>query len=113
MNIKKNKPIGKLEQKINEQYGNFENFINEFKTEASYVVGSGYTFLVLNENNLEIINTSNQENPYSYNLIPIMALDLWEHAYYLDYFNRQEYINNFFSIVDFEQVNSNYEKNIK
>lgn len=113
MDINKNVPIGKLEEKINEQYGSFENFKNEFKIQATYVVGSGYTFLVLNKNNLEIINTSNQENPYLYGLIPIMALDLWEHAYYLDYFNRQEYIDNFFSIADFEEISLQYEKNIK
>ena len=113
MNKNKNEPVGALKEKIINQYGSFERFIEEFKTQASYVVGSGYTFLVLNKDNLEIINTSNQDNPYSYGLIPIMALDLWEHAYFLDYFNRQEYIDNFFSIVDFEQINNNYEKSIK
>ena len=111
--LNKSEPVGKLKQKIEQQYGNFENFKEEFKKQASYVIGSGYTFLILNNNDLEIINTSNQENPYSYDLIPIMNIDLWEHAYYIDYFNRQEYIDNFFSIIDFEEVNNNYEKNIK
>ncbi len=113
MGVNKNKLIGKLKEKVIQQYGSLEQFLEEFKKQASYVVGSGYTFLVLNGDNLEIINTSNQENPYLYGLIPIMALDLWEHAYYLDYFNRQEYIDNFFSIVNFEEVNKNYEKEIK
>lgn len=111
--LNKSEPVGKLKQKIEQQYGNFEKFKEEFKKQASYVIGSGYTFLILNNNDLEIINTSNQENPYSYDLIPIMNIDLWEHAYYIDYFNRQEYIDNFFSIIDFEEVNNNYEKNIK
>ena len=111
--LNKSEPVGKLKQKIEQQYGSFENFKEEFKKQASYVIGSGYTFLILNNNDLEIINTSNQENPYSYDLIPIMNIDLWEHAYYIDYFNRQEYIDNFFSIIDFEEVNNNYEKNIK
>ena len=111
--LNKSEPMGKLKQKIEQQYGSFENFKEEFKKQASYVIGSGYTFLILNNNDLEIINTSNQENPYSYDLIPIMNIDLWEHAYYIDYFNRQEYIDNFFSIIDFEEVNNNYEKNIK
>ena len=101
--LNKSEPMGKLKQKIEQQYGSFENFKEEFKKQASYVIGSGYTFLILNNNDLEIINTSNQENPYSYDLIPIMN----------DYFNRQEYIDNFFSIIDFEEVNNNYEKNIK
>lgn len=111
--LNKSEPVGKLKQKIEQQYGSFENFKEEFKKQASYVIWSGYTFLILNNNDLEIINTSNQENPYSYDLIPIMNIDLWEHAYYIDYFNRQEYIDNFFSIIDFEEVNNNYEKNIK
>lgn len=111
--LNKSEPVGKLKQKIEQQYGSFEKFKEELKKQASYVIGSGYTFLILNNNDLEIINTSNQENPYSYDLIPIMNIDLWEHAYYIDYFNRQEYIDNFFSIIDFEEVNNNYEKNIK
>lgn len=111
--LNKSEPVGKLKQKIEQQYGSFEKFKEEFKKQVSYVIGSGYTFLILNNNDLEIINTSNQENPYSYDLIPIMNIDLWEHAYYIDYFNRQEYIDNFFSIIDFEEVNNNYEKNIK
>ncbi|MCM1371169.1 MAG: superoxide dismutase [Clostridium sp.] len=110
LSLNKNKPVGLLKDKIDKQYGSFDNFKNEIITTASYLKGSGYTFLVLNNENLDIINTPNQDNPYSYNLIPIMALDLWEHAYYLDYFNRQEYIDNFFSIVDFEEISHNYEK---
>ena len=63
---------------------------------------------------LEIINVSNQDTPYSYGLVPIMNLDLWEHAYYLDYQNeRNVYINNFFSIIDFNKVSKNYEKEIQ
>jgi len=80
--------------------------------QAGLVVGSGWTFLVINgEGKLEIINTSNQETPYLYGLKPIMALDLWEHAYYLDYQNRRDqYISNFFQIVDFDMINKLYEK---
>ena len=56
---------------------------------------------------------SNQETPYLYQLIPIMTIDLWEHAYYLDYQNRRgDYINNFFEIVDFVEIGKQYEKNI-
>lgn len=106
------KPVGKLKEKIEQTYGNYENFKKEFIKTANFVVGSGYTFLVVNpENELEIINTSNQETPYLYGLTPILALDLWEHAYYLKYQNnRQDYINNFFSIIDFENVNKQYEQ---
>ena len=101
-----------FKNKLIEDFGTVENFKNEFINQANYVVGSGYTFLVLNkENKLEIINTSNEDTPYSYDLKPIMNLDLWEHAYYLDYQdNREEYINNFFSFVDFNEVSKIYEE---
>jgi len=108
-------PFGDLKQAIDNQYGNYDNFKTEFKTTASKLVGSGYTFLVLdNYKKLNIINMSNQESPYSYDMVPLMTLDLWEHAYYLDYQNlRNEYIDNFFEIVSFDKVNENYKEAIK
>ncbi len=111
--LKNTEPKGKLKEAIDDNFGDFENFKQEFIKTANYLVGSGYTFLVLNDNKLEIINLSNQETPYSYNLIPLIALDLWEHAYYLDYQNdRKNYILNFFEIIDFDRVLELYEKNI-
>lgn len=106
-----NMPIGNIRNKIFEQFGSFNNFKNKFIETANYLVGSGYTFLVVNKKgDLEIINMSNQETPYIYDLIPIMALDLWEHAYYLVYRNRRsEYIERFFEIIDFNNINKNYE----
>lgn len=108
-------PKGKLLDKINSTYGNYNNFKLEFIATAKKLVGSGYTFLVMDKNkNLKIINTSNQESPYSYNFIPLFAIDLWEHAYYLDYQNkRDDYINNFFSIINFESAEKIYEANIQ
>lgn len=106
------KVSGKLERDINKTYGSFENFKNEFIESTKSLVGSGYTFLVLNhENKLEIINTSNQDTPYSYGLKPIFNIDLWEHAYYLDYQNnRNQYVLNFFQNVDFNYISEEYEK---
>lgn len=106
-------PKGKLLEKINTAYGSFENFKQEFIESTKTLVGSGYTFLVLDKNkNLKIINTSNQESPYSYGFVPLLNIDLWEHAYYLDYQNkRDDYVNNFFSIVDFDNASLIYEKN--
>lgn len=106
------KVSGKLERDINKTYGSFENFKNEFIESTKSLVGSGYTFLVLNhENKLEIINTSNQDTPYSYGLKPIFNIDLWEHAYYLDYQNnRNQYVLNFFQNVDFNYISEKYEK---
>lgn len=111
--LKNNKPIKSIEKAINSNFGNYENFKKQFKLEAHKLTGSGYTFLVINKNgNLQIINMSNQESPYLYDMIPIIALDMWEHAYYLDYqSNKDKYIDTFFEIIDFNKINSTYEKN--
>lgn len=94
------------------QYGSFDNFKSEFISCANKLVGSGYTFLVYKDDKFDIINLPNQESPYSYNYIPLIALDLWEHAYYLTYYNdRTLYINNFFSVINFDYANILYEKN--
>lgn len=109
-----NYPTGILLNKINEQYGSYDNFKQEFISIANNLKGSGYTFLTLDKNNkFKIISTSNQDTPYSYGLIPIMTIDLWEHAYYLKYKNnRPEYINNFFKIIDYQKVSNNLSKHI-
>lgn len=107
-------PKGKLLDKINSTYGSYEGFKKQFIATTKKLVGSGYTFLVLDKNkNLKIINTSNQDSPYSYGFIPLLTIDLWEHAYYLDYQNKKDdYINNFFSIINFESAEKIYEDNI-
>ena len=116
MNPKKyNKPVKSIAKAIEDQYGGYDAFQDEFFKTASYLVGSGYTFLVLNDQNkLEIINLSNQDTPYTYGLVPFIALDNWEHAYYLNYYNeRDRYMKNFFEIIDFEYINNLYEKAIQ
>jgi len=111
-NLKNNIPVGSIKEEIDEYYGNYEIFKKEFKKMALELVGSGYTYLVINKNKeLQIINMSNQESPYMYGMIPIIAIDLWEHAYYLDYQNNKEkYIDTFFEIIDFNKINNLYEK---
>ena len=97
---------------IVKQYGSIDNFKTEFINCANKLVGSGYTFLVYKDDKFDIINLPNQENPYSYNYVPLIAFDLWEHAYYLTYYNgRTLYINNFFTIINFDYANTIYEKN--
>ena len=108
-----NKPYttNNLVKSIIKQYGSYEKFKEEFIKSANKLVGSGYTFLVLKNNALDIVNLPNQENPYTYNMIPLLALDLWEHAYYLTYFNdRNAYINNFFQIINYDNANKIYEE---
>lgn len=104
-------PSGSLLDKIVETYGSYDSFKKKFIEEANKVVGSGYTFLVMEPNKkINIINLPNQESPLTYGFEPLLALDLWEHAYYLDYQNRRnEYINNFFSIVNFDEASKKYE----
>ena len=79
-----------------------------FKKSATNLKGSGYTFLVLDKNGkLRIINMSNQDTPYYYGFIPIMTIDVWEHAYYLDYQNdRKNYLKNLFLIINWHIVSS-------
>ena len=114
MNHKNRIPTGKLKIAIDKKYGSYDKFKREFIRKANMMIGSGYTFLVINKNGLDIINLSNQETPYLYNMIPLLALDLWEHAYYLDYqSDRANYINNFFQIIDFDLSSKLYEEQTK
>lgn len=99
---------------INKHFVSFDNFKNEFINMATELKGSGYTFLVLDRNNkLRIINTSNQDTPYYYGFIPIMTIDVWEHAYYLKYYNkRKDYLEEIFNIIDWDKVYNLYLLNI-
>ena len=111
MNKNSNLPRGKLKSKIDSQYGDFNNFWNEFKKMALSLKGSGYTFLVLRKDgNLEILNFHNQDIPLLYGYVPLFNIDLWEHAYYLNYENdRSKYVDNFREIVDFTNAGFLYD----
>ena len=84
-----------------------------FKKTALNLKGSGYTFLVINnDNNLQIINLPNQETPYYYHLTPLITLDMWEHAFYINYENKKDlYIDNFFNIINFNEANKYFNQN--
>ncbi len=105
-NVKNNEFLDRIILK----YGSFSNFKNIFKKEASYLVGSGYTFLVLDKNNnFKIINLPNQELPISLGFKTLIALDLWEHAYYLQYnVNKSEYIDLFLDNLNLSNINKIY-----
>ncbi len=106
MNPKGEKPTGVLLQKIKDKYGSYEKFKMAFKEKALSLKGSGYTYFVYKNNELELINLQNQDNPYNYDYIPIICIDMWEHAYYINYENYKEiYIDNFLEIVDFQKAN--------
>lgn len=104
------KPTGLLRKKINDTYGSYDNLLDKLEEEALKLKGSGYTFLVCDTNkNLEIINMSNQDTPILYNKVPLLNIDLWEHAYYINYENdKKRYITNFKQIIDFNNANNIY-----
>ncbi len=106
------KPIDNLKKQIEKQYNSYENLLSLLKESALKVKGSGYTFLVIGNNNtLEIINTKNQESPLLYGYLPILAIDLWEHAYYLNYENeRARYLDNLEKVLDFTNANNIYNR---
>lgn len=103
-------PSGNLKDELNKTFGSYENFWNLFKDQALKLKGSGYTFLVIKNNgNLDIINMSNQEIPISFGYIPLFNIDMWEHAYYLNYKNEKiNYIENLKNIADFTNANKIY-----
>ena len=108
------KPNGKLLESINQNFESFENFKNEFSKAAATRFGSGWAWLCIHENGkLEICSTANQDNPLMPGIgcggFPILAIDVWEHAYYLNYQNRRpDYINAFFNLINWEKVNEKY-----
>ena len=107
----KHKPEGKLLKEILNTFGSFNNLKKELNTASLNQFGSGYGWLVKTKRNkLKIINTSNHDSPYSLGYIPLLTIDVWEHAYYLKYKNlRKDYIENIWNIIDFEIIESLYE----
>lgn len=99
-------PEQNLKEKIEIEFSSFEKFKEEFKEKALTLFGSGWVWLALNkENKLEIIQTKNQDSPLSIGLKPLLTIDLWEHAYYLNYQNkRAEYVDNFWNIINWKQA---------
>ena len=103
-------PGGKLAEKIDEQFGSFEEFQRQFEEAGASLFGSGWVWLVNNdEGELGIIKGSNAENPLTQGLNPILTFDVWEHAYYLDYQNRRaDYLHRLWDIVDWSVIESRY-----
>jgi len=101
-----------LNSALIEKFGSITDFVNQFIGLASLLPGSGYTFLVVKPSKeLYLLDLPNQDSPYSFEMIPILTIDVWEHAYYLDYKNnRKNYINNFLKIIDFNEVNKKYKQ---
>lgn len=108
-------PVGRKEasqdltEAINSSFENFENFKQQFEKQALSRFGSGWVWLIKNKNNqLEILSTPNQDTPLEQG-VPILGLDVWEHAYYLNYQNRRaDYIKSFWEIINWSNVSKKY-----
>lgn len=102
-------PSGKLGDAIKAKFGSFEKFKEEFSTAAATRFGSGWAWLVVDDE-LKVMSTPNQDTPLSEGKIPILTIDVWEHAYYLKYQNkRPEYIENFWNVVNWKEVEKRFE----
>ena len=112
-------PKDTLAAAITKKFGSFTEFTTSFKEEATKQFGSAWVWLIVDRSgNLQITSTQNQDNPLMRNALvqgtPILALDLWEHAYYLDYqYKRKNYVDAFFKIINWSKVAENYEEAVK
>ena len=109
------KPEGALADVIDKSFGSFDEFKSKFSTAAATRFGSGWAWLCVDsEGGLEVCSTANQDNPLmpgECGKTPILGLDVWEHAYYLNYQNRRpDYIEAFFSVINWDAVSSKYNK---
>jgi len=103
-------PSGALADKINADFGSFEQFVEAFKTAGATQFGSGWAWLVLDNGTLKVTKTSNADNPLTSNQIPLLTMDVWEHAYYLDFQNkRPDYIATFLNhLVNWDFAAANF-----
>lgn len=100
-------PTGAVKDGIEEAFGSFNAMKEKFSAAAAGRFGSGWAWLVVSDGKLEITSTPNQDSPISEGKTPILGLDVWEHAYYLNYKNvRPEYIKAFWNLVNWDEVNS-------
>jgi Fe-Mn family superoxide dismutase len=109
------KPSGDLASAINSAFSSFDEFKKQFSTAAATRFGSGWAWLIITGGKLAICSTPNQDNPLmdvsETKGTPILGLDVWEHAYYLKYQNRRpEYIENWFNVVNWDEVASRFSK---
>lgn len=110
-------PTGALADAINAAFGSFDGFKEQFSNAAATRFGSGWAWLCVTDGKLEVCSSANQDNPLMPGVgcggTPILGLDVWEHAYYLNYQNRRpDYIGAFFNVINWEEVTKRYESAI-
>lgn len=110
MSPKKSKIGKELDQALVTNFGSVESFKEKFIQKALDTFGSGWTFLILDNNKkLQLKRHSFQNSPFMYNTVPLLGVDLWEHAYYLKYQNRKkDYLEAWWNIINWEKVNNNF-----
>lgn len=102
---------GKLMTAINATFGSVESVESQMNDAGLKRFGSGWTWLVSKDNRLEIISTANQDSPLMQSLTPIIGIDVWEHAYYLNYQNRRaDYLKAWWNVVNWKKIEENFEK---
>ena len=102
-------PTGAIADKINADFGSYEKFSEAFKNAGATQFGSGWAWLVLQDNKLQVTKTANADTPVAHGVKPLLTVDVWEHAYYLDFQNRRpDYLSVFMEkLVNWDFVNSN------
>jgi len=104
-------PKGALASAIDKKFGSFDKFKEEFSGAAMKVFGSGWAWLVLEEKDLKVVSTPNQDVPFVHGKYPLLGLDVWEHAYYLKYQNKRvDYVSAFFNVINWDAVASRLDK---
>ncbi|HDR7381422.1 TPA: superoxide dismutase [Mn] [Bacillus toyonensis] len=104
-------PVGELATAIEAKFGSFDAFKEEFAKAGATRFGSGWAWLVVNNGELEVTSTPNQDSPLTEGKTPVIGLDVWEHAYYLNYQNRRpDYIGAFWNVVDWNAAEKLYQE---
>ncbi|WP_456278273.1 superoxide dismutase SodA [Bacillus sp. AK128] len=102
-------PTGELADAINAKFGSYDKFKEAFAAAATTRFGSGWAWLVVNNGELEVTSTPNQDSPLMEGKTPVLGLDVWEHAYYLNYQNRRpDYISSFWNVVNWDEVSKRF-----
>jgi Fe-Mn family superoxide dismutase len=104
-------PSGELSKAIDKRFGSFNAFKDEFTKAALGQFGSGWAWLIMQNKELRIESTPNQDSPISHEASPLLCLDVWEHAYYLKYQNRRaDYITAWFNVINWDYVTQRFRK---
>ncbi len=111
---KEQKPEGRLLDAISAQFGSYDKFKDAFSDQAAKLFGSGWGWLVLDNGKLALASTPNQDSPLTHGKTPILGIDVWEHAYYLQYYNkRPDYIYAWWHVANWEYAGELFEKAMK